>query len=448
MRQVHSLKRAVPTGLVLAVALCALASVNAGAQDLVPAADEIVVRGVLEQVSGDSASLRASSVRLAGESTDTLLATPASKPVTLSANTQILLSNGKAGSTQDLVTGAEVAVVGKNLGKGKSLPARAITVYLPELAPVPHSGTANAGSPSAAPPAGPPAVRVNVPLQWNVWPDPSGLQYQYPANWIPSSGVGANPVTFQRGKSAMQVRRIPVVQGQSPQQAVATASALALSTARSKNWVTSERTLRVAGVESSAITLTGDFVGQDWGRMLGVKPESVGEIGRGSLHVLYVPVPANTGREAWALEISIGGPVADAREVGSVYQRVVQTLTLGAEQAPEAPAYNSPIRAGNTVRVEAALRQVGTAIQMYFIDNDDVVPANWQALAPYIQDGTLLKSLREGWPNYGVGPVQLLAPGQRVSSLENPVGTPIAKAAGAGFDIVIFADGHIEKVRR
>ncbi len=436
--------------------MLALAGASAGPQEPAPAADEIVVRGVVtEPPAGGRFTLRATAVRLHGQSTDTLLEQPAPKPVTTTPGTVITFADGRPAKLADVVAGVEVAAVGKNLGRGQPLPARALVVFSPESVPPPSPAPGGPGvSGASAPPApGAPAEvqdpRVIRPdAAFSRWRDPAGLEYVYPKDWMPSASPGANPVTFQKGPVALHVRRIPLEGGLDPQAASDLALQVARSVASGKGWRFAEGQMTIAGMRCRTLSITGEMQPRDLALALGMDESQIPGPVDGMVRAAFVPVPVNPAREPWTLQIAVGGPQARASELASTFVRVAQSVALAGQEAPAAAGTVTPMRAANTVQVENALRQVGTALMMYFTDNDDVVPPNWQALRPYLSDARLLDNLTRGWPNYGVGPVQLMAPGTRVSQLGNPSQAVIAKAAGPGYDIALYADGHVARVRR
>jgi len=416
------------------------------AQELVPGTDEIVIRGIVQQIpaGGKAMTVRASAVRMPGAQSDTLLSEPTSKTVELSAGTKIRFPDGGAAAVKQVVAGMDVAVVGRNLGRGKALPAREVVLYEPEPEK-PSPGTSAASTTTAG--GSSVAGSVPKPVQFNVWKDPAGMEYSYPSAWTPLAGIGANPVTFQNGDLAMQVRRIPVDQGGTSEAAAAGAAAVLRSKASGRNWKVEQSQIAAGGQRSNRLTMTGEMQPSEYAVLLGADRRKVSAADLAMITALFVPVPANAGREGWALEVLVGGPQSRRAEVSDALLTFARTLMLARQEVKEAPAYVSPMRAANTVQVENALRQVGTAIQMYFVDNDDRVPANWQALQPYLGDSRMLQNLREGWPNYNVGPVQLLAPGKRISELGDPSSAVIGKAAGPGYDIALYADGHVARIR-
>lgn len=423
---------------------------QAAVPSLVPAPDEIVVRGVVTDApAGGRLTIRATAVRLPGQSADALLEQPAPKVVTVTDRTAITFADGRSAAARDIVEGVELAAVGKNLGRGQPLPARAIVVFTPESVPPPSA--APGGAPVPAPgtpsePQDPQAVRPDA--SFSRWRDPAGLEYLYPSAWTPSASPGANPVTFQKGALALHVRRIPVEAGMDPRAAADSALLTARSMASGKGWSAAEGQLTVAGIPCRSLTVVGEMQPRDLAVALGMDEKQIPGPVDAMVRSAFVPVPSSPAREPWVLAIAIGGPRARMAELAPAFNRVVRSVALGRQDAPEAPGTVTPMRAANTVQVENALRQVGVAVMMYFTDNDDVVPSNWEALRPYLSDARLLGNLTGGWPNYGVGPVQLLAPGARVSQMGDPSRVIIAKAAGPGYDIALYADGHVARVRR
>jgi|GEM_PF-1890628 hypothetical protein len=429
-------------------------AVQAAPPQLTPAPDEIVVRGIVtEPPSGGRFTVRATAVRLHGQSTDTLLEQPAPKVVTTTATTAFSFADGRSAGVADVVAGVEVAVAGKNLGRGQPLPARAVVLFTPESTPAPApGGPASPGTstpPAPGAPAEPEDPRVIRPdSAFSRWRDPAGVEYIYPKDWMPSASPGANPVTFQKGPVALHVRRIPVEAGMDPQGTAESALQVARSVASGKGWRSAEGQLTIAGIRCKTFTITGEMQPRDLALALGMDEKQIPGPTDAVVRMAFVPVPVNSAREPWVLQIAIGGPQARMGELAPAFNRVAQSVVLMRLEAPDSPGTVTPMRAANTVQVENALRQVGTALMMYFTDNDDVVPSNWEALRPYLSDPKLLNNLLKGWPNYGVGPVQLMAPGTRVSQMGNPSQVVIAKAAGPGYDIALYADGHVARVRR
>ncbi|BCW97877.1 MAG: hypothetical protein KatS3mg024_0704 [Armatimonadota bacterium] len=446
------------SSILVGLALCLLTgpAVQAAPPQMTPAPDEIVVRGIVtEAPSKGRFTVRATAVRLHGQSTDTLLEQPAPKVVTTTATTTFAFADGRSAGVAEVVEGIEVAVVGKNLGRGQPLPARAVVLFNPESTPAPAPardepalpGTSTPPAPGA--PAEPEDPRVIRPdSAFSRWRDPAGVEYLYPKDWMPSASPGANPVTFQKGPLALHVRRIPVEAGMDPQGTAESALQVARSVASGKGWRSVEGQMTIAGMRCKTLTITGEMPPRDLALVLGMDEKQIPRPVDAVVRMAFLPVPINPAREPWVLQIAIGGPQARMGELVSAFNRVAQSVVLMRQEAADTPGTVTPMRAANTVQVENALRQVGTALMMYFTDNDDVVPPNWEALRPYLSDPRLLTNLTRGWPNYGVGPVQLMAPGTRVSQMGNPSQVVIAMAAGPGYDIALYADGHVARVRR
>lgn len=431
--------------VVALVVLFALAGPLAAA-DLQPAAGEILVRGLVASVSGQEMTVTATAVRAAGAAQDTILKERVAKQVLIAASTQILLNTGAAGSREQLVPGAEVAVAGPNKGKGAALPARAIMVFLPDRAP------AGAGQPEPdavpAAPAGGAASTTKTPsAAWAKWNDPAGFSYEYPKDWTASATPGANPVSFVKDAMVLSVRRLPVEQGNTPPSRALTAMQAASAAGARQGWQVTETRTRIAGQNGFKLTMRGKMTGQQIAQLLGARPASGADGAEGIINLIYAGTPVNTGRESFALEIGIASPAAQSYVGAEVLSQVQRSLTLGAAETKEAPGHVTPMRVANTVQIENAMRQIGTAMQMFFVEYDDVVPPNWTALEPYL-GGAYRENIRNGWPNWQVGPIQLLQPGKRLSDLGNPASTPVARADGPGFSVVLYADGHIQKQAR
>ena len=435
--------------LVLGLGLLVASVAAVWSQTAEPGAGEIAIRGLVKSVdaAGRSMTVDAMGVRLPGEPQETALTAAVAKQVTLSGSTKVSTSTGAQAGLKQVVTGAEVEVVGRNLGRGKALPARLVVIYLQDST-VPTADAAPA-KPAAPLAPGAPAAPASAKISgWLTWDDPAGVKFAYPQGWAPSGAVGSNPIVFQQGPLALAVRRVPVPQGSTSQMRVAEARSALVATAGSHAWQTSETPISVGGTNSSLTTVRGKIAPQDMASLLGGKPQPGAEAVQSLVYMIYVPVPENVGRERWALEIGIGGPQTSFDILAEVMDHVSRSVTFARQNLRAAPTYASPLRAANTVQIENTLRQVGTAIQLYLTDNDDQLPSNWEQLRSYLGDSAMLRNLKEGWPQWNVGPVQLLQPGRKLAGLGDPSSAAVGRADGQGFSIFVFADGHVAKQTR
>ncbi len=416
------------------------------AADLQPAAGEILVRGLIASVSGQEMTVTAAAVRAAGAARETILKERVAKQVLITASTQVLLNTGAAGSREQLVPGAEVAVAGPNKGKGATLPARAIMVSLPSRAPAAASQP-EPEAPAPAPTDGAASTAQTLPTVWAKWNDPAGFSYEYPKDWTTSAAPGANPVSFVKDAMVLSVRRLPVERGDTPLSRALSAMQATSAAGGRQGWKVTETRTRIAGQNAFRLTMQGKMTGQQIAQLLGAKPATGADGAEGIINMIHAGTPVNTGRESFAIEIGMACPEAQSFHAAKVLSQVQRSLTLGAAETKEAPGHVTPMHVANTVQIENAMRQIGTAMQTYHIDNDDVVPPNWTALEPYL-GGAYRENIRNGWPNWQVGPIQLLQPGKRLSELGNPASTPVARADGPGFSVILYADGHIQKQMR
>lgn len=413
------------------------------AAELSPASGEILVRGLVDAAGVSSLTITATAVRAAGAAEDTLLSERVQKQVTITSSTTIVLNTGGPGSASDLTPGAEIAAVGPNQGKGKALPARAIMVFLPEKPP---AGSAN--SPGETPPAPSVTTGGSRPAQsvWTRWKDPAGFSYEYPADWKALASAGANPASFVKGLMVLSVRRMPLDQGTTSGSRAMTAMRATSAEAARQGWLVTETRTMMAGQNGFRLSMRGDMTASQVAQFLGARPGGGDAASDYMLTLLYAGAPANTGREGFALEVGIAAPEASSFEASDILSRVQRSLTYGATVVRERPGFIGPMRVANTVQIENVLKQIGMAMQLYFTDNNDVVPPNWAALEPY-DTAAFATNIKNGWPNWQVGPVQLLQPGRRLADLGNPAATPVARADGPGFSVVLYADGHVQKTQ-
>lgn len=437
-----------------AAALFLILAACAASAETLPEEGEILIKGIVSSVA-EGAGLfvvNVSAVREAGAAADTLLQTKADKTVTLSATTKLLFGSGNKAASADVVPGIEVAAAGRNLGKGKELPAREVSLFAPESDAATAPGQPPAAVPPAPPagvgPSTPPGIRpVNQVTAFQSWTDPAGVTFDYPAGWSASGAPGANPIVFSRGNVSLAVRRLPVNQGETTQSRAAAAADAAKAFAAGRKMRVTQSNSAVAAAPARLVTLRGEFQAADYSSLLGVPAASAAN-GPGVVYLAYVSVPENVGRQSWALEIACGGPESAAELTAQIMQRAMRSMRLRREEVREAPNFISPIRTAKTVEVENVLRQVGVAMKMYMTE-EDVIPPNWEALTPYMGGSSkFMTNLKQGWPNWQIGPVQLLQPGQRVSELANPSAAVVGRADGPGFSIMLYADGHVARVNR
>lgn len=436
----------------LALAILAF-TLNAlpAAAELTPGPGEILIRGTISSFDSPAGKLviNAMAVREPGRSDETQLKAQTPKQIILNSTTQVLLSTGKATSTKSLTLGAEVIVVGQNTGRGKPMPARAISVYLPGNTLVTLKPAAEPPPPPSVPrmaPGAPVASQMRIG-QYSIWEDPAGFKLAYPSVWKPSAALGANPVSFQQANMVMSIRRLPVDAGSTPDaRALAAISALKAK-AGAKGWRVRENLTAAAGVPAQTMTLQGEFTLPDFADLLGANAGLMNQFGQSTVIVTYLVAPANTGRNQWVLEIGVGGPETAEIDAAGVMAKVLQSLSWVRPDVKQAPVLWTPTRSANIVQIENTLHQVGAAIQTYFAtETDEIVPPNWEALGPYLGGASgLMKNLKEGWPQWNVGPVQLLQPGKKVSSLGDPSSVVVGRADGPGFSVSVYADGHVAK---
>ena len=421
-----------------------LALAKQGFAGLEPGRGEMMVRGMVEAYNASlgQMTMKVVAVRSGGSASETELKQSVTKVVNITAKTEILTKSGRPAKASDLAAGAEVTVVGDNLGKGKPLPARGIELYLPDGAGTGVDPIESVSAPSV--PVASSTLTAGASGSYSLWADPAGYSFNYPSAWKTTAALGANPVSFTSGNVVLYARRLPVDSGSTSQARVADAASITRGLASQKGWQVNPSSATVAGTQASVLVIEGTMSLQDVGLLLGVSAASK-QAGQGLIYLAYVPVPANTGREQWALEIGVGGPASSRSAIASTASTLFRSISFGRHQQKEAPAYNNPMRSGNTVQVESALKQLATAVQTYFIDNDDRIPANLESIASYIGSPELMLKMKQGWPQWKVGPVQILQPGKRISELGDPSSTAIAKADGPGYSIILYADGHVAK---